>query len=64
MLPKPLLHMYIEFVLERTSHDKITLSAKKHRGDNNSPLADLQDCEPTKRKIVYSANCDGYFSEG
>ena len=47
---EPLLHMYTEFVLERTGHDKITLSAKKRRGDNNSPLADSQDCEHIKRK--------------
>ena len=42
--------MHIEFVLERTGHDKITLSAKKQRGDNNSPLADSQDGEHMKRK--------------
>ena len=50
MLPKPLLHMHLEFVLERTGHDKITLSAKKQRGGNNSLLADSQDCEHMKRE--------------
>ena len=43
--------MHIEFVLELTGQDKITLSLKKRRGGNNSPLADSQDiCEHMKRK--------------
>ena len=49
-----MLHIYTEFVLERTGRDKVTLSAKKRRGDNNSPLADSQDCEHMKRKTKSS----------
>ena len=50
MLPKTLLHMHLEVVLERTGDDKITLSAKKQWGGNNSLLADSQDCEHMKRQ--------------